>query len=289
MIFCQTIESLENHLLAFKNQSIAFVPTMGALHAGHLGLIKQAKKIADRVIVSIFVNPTQFSSIEEAQMYPQNLEADIHTLKYAAVDILFHPTSVEIYNHKIHPESLLEKEAIGLPSIFSESEGKNRPGHFEGVYQVLYRFFSIIKPNIVVFGQKDYQQSMLVKYLQKTAFQNIHIEIVPTVREEYGLALSSRNTKLSDEHQKKARVLYQSLQAIKSGLMNGESSAKILIQKAEAVLHQEPLVQKIISIEIRDSGSFIIKNTAQLGDIALISIMYSGVYLIDNLTLGEKK
>lgn len=289
MIFCQNIRDLEKHIASFGQDTIAFVPTMGALHDGHLTLIKHAKKLAKRVVVSIFVNPNQFTNPEDFQKYPRNIEQDIQALKFSGIDILFSPSTEEIYSTSWHPESLLKKEAIALPSLFFEGEGKSRPGHFEGVYQILYRLFSLIKPSIVVFGQKDFQQTLLVKHLIKIAFRKIQLEVVPTVREESGLALSSRNERLSLESRKKAKVLYQSLQAIKSAFMNGETSAKALITKAELVLKQEPLIQKINTLEIRNATTFESKKTVESDDIVLISVVFDGIHLIDNIILKKNK
>ncbi len=285
MIFCQSIRELEQHLSSFAGESMAFVPTMGYLHHGHLSLIKHAKKVAKRVIVSIFVNPSQFGNREDFEKYPRNIERDVQTLKFSNIDILFVPTEKELYNAEIHPESLLKKEAIALPNIFEESEGASRPGHFEGVYQVLYRLFSILHPTVVVFGEKDFQQTLLVKHLIKTAFRKISLEIVQLVREESGLAMSSRNERLSDAERKKAKVVYQALQAIKSAFMNGETKVSNLISKALTVLKQEPLVQKVDLLEIRDPRSFALKKTAESNDVLLIAVWFAGVRLIDMLKL----
>lgn len=287
MIFCQTIKELNQHLETFKGETVGFVPTMGAFHDGHLDLIKRAKKKSQKVVVSIFVNPTQFTNNKDFEMYPRTIEEDIKKLKFSSVDILFCPSVQEIYNSSISIESILKKEAISLPTLFSEGEGAFRPGHFEGVYMVLYRLFSIIRPNIVFFGEKDFQQTLLVKHLIKTTFRKIFLEVVPTVRLESGLAYSSRNTHLSSVGLKKSKVLFQSLQSIKSAFMNGEKKTISLIQKAEGVLKQELLVEKIEYIEIRDPQSFALKKEVEIGDIVLISVFFEGVRLIDNFVIGK--
>jgi len=174
-------------------KKVGFVPTMGALHPGHLALIKEAKKRVDIVVSSIFVNPKQFDKKEDLDKYPRQEEKDVELLKQAGCDIIYIPDEKDIYTstHKNIPLDIHHLEKV--------YEGEKRKGHFDGVVQVLYQLFDIVKPNIVLFGQKDYQQCLVVKSILKTYFKQIEMVICPTIRNKEGLALSSRNQRLSQK------------------------------------------------------------------------------------------
>lgn len=204
-----------NHSLTKYRQSLsnslAFVPTMGALHDGHLSLVEESKKTCENVIVSIFVNPLQFNNPDDLKKYPRMIQKDLELLKNVGVNAVFIPNYDTIYpsNQKFNIQ--LANNAV--ESVF---EGHFRPGHFNGVIQVLHRFFTLIEPNEVYFGQKDLQQCMVVKILVDEYFKNIKFNIVPTKREKSGLAMSSRNLRLSKEQLLIANQIYQSLIALKS-------------------------------------------------------------------------
>ncbi len=184
---------------------LALVPTMGALHAGHVSLLHLAKSHAQRVAVSIFVNPTQFGPREDYQKYPRPLDADLKKCEDAGVDLVFVPQASEMY-----PEGTPEI-GIDLPSLSSQLEGKHRPGHFKGVSQVVAKLFNIVRPDVAVFGQKDFQQLRILSAM--TSALNWPIEIVtgPTLRESDGLAMSSRNVYLSDEERQRALSISRAL------------------------------------------------------------------------------
>ena len=190
-----------NHVLGEKK--IAFVPTMGALHQGHISLVKEAKSLADEVVMSIFVNPTQFESVEDLAKYPRTLNADIQLAESAGVDFLWTPDVSEIY-----PDKYKLIDAGELGRIY---EGHSRAGHFDGVLTVVNRLFEIVKPDYAIFGEKDFQQLFLIREFSKRAHPEIEIVSARTIREISGLALSSRNVRLSSEQAKSALVISRAL------------------------------------------------------------------------------
>ena len=175
-----------------KRLTIGFVPTMGALHEGHLSLIRNAKQSADIVVVSIFVNPTQFNNSSDLDKYPRTFETDKKLLLNEGIDVLFFPTVDEIYPSP-------ETKTYNLDGLDAQMEGPNRPGHFNGVVQVVTRLFEIIKPHVAYFGEKDFQQLAIIRHMTAKLGYDIDIEGMSTIREESGLAMSSRNVRLSPE------------------------------------------------------------------------------------------
>ena len=191
-----------NNVLGEKK--IAFVPTMGALHQGHISLVQEAKSLADQVVMSIFVNPTQFESVEDLAKYPRTLNADIQLAQAAGVDLLWTPDVSEIY-----PDKYKLIDAGELGRIY---EGHSRAGHFDGVLTVVNRLFEIVKPDYAIFGEKDFQQLFLIKEFSKRAHPGIEIISGKTIREDSGLALSSRNVRLSPEEKNSALVISRALE-----------------------------------------------------------------------------
>ncbi|MFI3265745.1 MAG: pantoate--beta-alanine ligase [Rikenellaceae bacterium] len=190
--------------LAQQSAKVGFVPTMGALHAGHVSLVEQARKSCDTVVVSVFVNPTQFNDPKDLENYPRTLEADALLLEAAGADIVFAPTVDEIYpqtDNRIFDFGLIDKVL----------EGAMRPGHFNGVAQVVSRLFDIVKPNLAFFGEKDFQQLAIIRELVSQLELGIEIVGCPIIRAESGLALSSRNTLLKPEHLEIAPLIYKTL------------------------------------------------------------------------------
>jgi len=187
-----------------SEKKIAFVPTMGALHQGHLSLVKEAKSLADQVVMSIFVNPTQFESVEDLAKYPRTLNEDIQLAKAAGVDVLWTPDVSEIYPDKY---KLIDAGELGRMY-----EGHTRAGHFDGVLTVVNRLFEIVKPDYAIFGEKDFQQLFLIKEFSKRAHPEIEIISARTIRESSGLALSSRNKRLSPEEKISALVISRALE-----------------------------------------------------------------------------
>src|SRR3989337_842403 len=202
-------------------KTIGFVPTMGALHQGHLSLIEHAKKESDVVLVSIFVNPAQFGPKEDFNQYPRDMQRDTEKCSHAGTDILFTPSAPDIY-----PEGFRTYVSVeGLSDIMC---GQARPGHFRGVATVVLKLFNIVKPHKAFFGQKDFQQTVIIKRMVKDLNVNMDIVVLPTVREEDGLAMSSRNQYLGPEERKSATVLYRSLEEARLLFNKGERSAELL-------------------------------------------------------------
>ncbi|MBI3344007.1 MAG: pantoate--beta-alanine ligase [Gammaproteobacteria bacterium] len=215
----KTISALRAELAPWrvKGERIAFVPTMGNLHAGHLKLVEIAKKQAKRVVVSIFVNPLQFGQKEDFASYSRTFEEDSSILSENSVDVLFAPEPEEIY-----PESLATLTRVEVPGLSDILCGASRPGHFRGVAMVVNKLFNIVQPDLAVFGEKDYQQLLIIRRMVKDLAMPVEIVGVPTVREPDGLALSSRNGYLSAEERRQAPQLYQALCAVRYQLMKGK-------------------------------------------------------------------
>jgi len=210
MIINKTIKGIRKFVKKIKkeNRTIGFVPTMGSLHEGHLSLIRKAKKLTDIVIVSIFVNPTQFGTGEDYGKYPRDLKGDKIKAKKAGADVIFNPTISAMYPSNYC--TYVEVERLTLPLC-----GAHRPGHFKGVTTVVSKLFNIIQPDIAFFGQKDAQQAIIIKRMTKDLNWDIKIKILPTIREKNGLAMSSRNKYLSKKEREKASIIYKSLKKAK--------------------------------------------------------------------------
>jgi len=203
-------------LLRKEGNSIAFVPTMGALHEGHISLIKKAQKHADVVVASVFVNPSQFNEKSDLEKYPRTLQADAEKLNDAGCSLLFAPEISDIY-----PEGH-EAKTIDYQGLDEVMEGAKRPGHFDGVVEVVARLFDIVDPDVACFGEKDFQQLAIIKMLVEEHKYDIEVLGCPIIREENGLAMSSRNERLSKEHREKAAILSETLNEMKGlvDLMN---------------------------------------------------------------------
>ncbi len=275
----QEVQKFQEHIQE-EGFSLVFIPTMGALHAGHFSLFKRGKKYG-KVLVSIFVNPSQFTHSEDFEKYPRNIENDIQNLKFSQIDAVFIPSVLEVYP----PDICAEKINHALPPVFSVLEGSARPGHFDGVYTVLHRFFSAFTPDFVVFGQKDYQQTLLVQYLCQKEFPNISIDIAPIFRESNGLALSSRNERLSKKEREEAKILYETLSEIQFHFKNGEMDANKLTHNAVQKLLKHPVISAVHYCTIASANTLQTKEVAQSGDILLLSVTYAGIHLIDNMFL----
>src|SRR5690606_35440511 len=216
MIILRDLEEVQDLIREWKlsSKTIGFVPTMGALHKGHISLVENSKKENDRTIVSVFVNPTQFNNLEDLEKYPRTEQADASLLKEAGVDAVFFPT-VEV----IYPDGA-ESEKFNFQGLENQMEGKFRPGHFDGVGTVVKRFFEIIQPNKAYFGEKDFQQLRIIQQLIQNARLPIEIVPVPIKRAENGLALSSRNKRLTPEMLEEAPKIYQILNKAKDYLQS---------------------------------------------------------------------
>jgi len=219
-----------------QSQRIVFVPTMGSLHEGHLSLVRDAKTRGERVVVSIFVNPTQFGPSEDFAKYPRDLQRDRVRLENIGVDVLFHPTVAEIYpdGYQTH----IEVENLSLPLC-----GAVRPGHFRGVATVVAKLFNIVLPHIAIFGEKDFQQLQVVRRLVRDLSMDIEIVGHPIVREADGLAMSSRNAYLSVAERRAAVCLSRALCQAERRVRRGETSAAALLHVVAMEIGQEPLAQ----------------------------------------------
>jgi pantoate--beta-alanine ligase len=263
-----------------QNLSIGFVPTMGALHEGHLSLLSECKKQCDIAIVSIFVNPTQFNDKKDLDKYPRTIAKDIQALIAGSCDVLFYPEIDEIYPAK---EITRIYDLGALEKVF---EGAHRPGHFQGVCQVVDKLFSIVGPNRAFFGQKDYQQCMVIKRLIELtpAFSSIAVNIVSTMREESGLAMSSRNTLLSDAEKKDAETIYQSLLFIKETLKPGPVEA--VANEAAKQLQLKGFKPDYVGIADANTLRPVTEWDGKRPLVALIAAFVGNIRLIDNLVIA---
>lgn len=214
MIICPAAKTLRQHLENLPGR-VAFVPTMGALHAGHMALVAAARATADVVVASIFVNPTQFNEASDLASYPRTPEADAALLAAHGCDFLYQPEVADVYPQG--PSASLAHN-LDFGSLTERMEGANRPGHFDGVAQVVSRLLEIVRPDILVMGQKDYQQVAVIRSMLRQMSSPTELLVVPTVREADGLALSSRNRRLDADQRQVAPRIHQQLQAVAAGL-----------------------------------------------------------------------
>lgn len=257
-----------------KGETIGFVPTMGYLHEGHLSLVRLAKKRADRVVVSIFVNPLQFGPSEDYHVYPRDLERDFSLLEKEGVDVVFVPDEKEMYPSDYQTYVEVTRLTQGLCGAF-------RPGHFKGVTTVVLKLFNIVKPDFAVFGEKDYQQLKVIQQMVKDL--NLDVEIIPhpIVREEAGLAMSSRNTYLSEEERHSAVALYQSLKMAERIIHDGERDAERVKTLIRDYLEKFPH-NKVQYVEIVDPET-LEKVTEIKGPVLIALAVFVGkTRLIDN-------
>ncbi len=228
-------------------KKIGFVPTMGFLHQGHVSLIDKAKEENDVVVVSIFVNPTQFSPGEDFEKYPRDFLKDYFACEKAGVDYIFHPSVDEIYPAK-------NKSKVIVSEVSDTLEGKARPNHFTGVATVVAKLFNIVKPSVAYFGQKDAQQSVVIKQMTEDMNYDLKVSICPTVREDSGLAMSSRNSYLSDSERSEATGIYKALSEGKKLITkNNVSDANSIVGKIGEVLKSHSKNLEIEYIEITDN------------------------------------
>lgn len=259
-------------------RSVGFVPTMGALHQGHISLINKALEEGSEVVVSIFVNPTQFNEAADLDNYPRPIENDLKLLIAAGVHTLFLPDADEIYGNNYRSEQ------IDLKGLDESLEGAHRPGHFQGVANVVRRLFDIVQPDLAYFGQKDYQQTLVIKRVVELYHPQVNIRVMPIIREENGLAMSSRNVRLQPEAREQAGKIYGILNQLKvdAGKMELEhalSLAEERVEKMEAT--------RLDYLVVIDEASFeeAMSLQEERSYVALIALYYHGVRLIDNLYL----
>lgn len=279
MLIFDTAKELSRHVkqAALRGETIGFVPTMGALHAGHVSLIKQSRKETDLTVCSIFVNPTQFNDPKDFEKYPLTLDADLQKLKKAGCDIVFVPTVAEMY-----PQGLANNKPVDFGFLAETLEGEHRPGHFNGMAQIVEKLLRIVKPHVLFMGQKDYQQQLIVAQLIKQRKLKTRLVTCPTLREKDGLAMSSRNVRLDKKARKVAVEISKNLKKAKT---------EIRSQKSETV--QQKGLERLKSFKQIEVEYFEIRNASTLKPptrkaeklVALTAVKIGGVRLIDNMLL----
>ncbi|WP_425314339.1 pantoate--beta-alanine ligase [Psychrosphaera aestuarii] len=261
-------------------KTVAFVPTMGNLHEGHIELVTQAHQYADYVITSIFVNPMQFGKNEDLDAYPRTFEADCDKLKAVNNHVVFYPSVEDMY-----PSGLSAQTVVSVPNNEFEfcAEATQRPGHFDGVATVVTKLFNMVQPDTALFGQKDYQQVRLIQTMVKDLNLPIKIVPVPTVREKSGLAKSSRNGYLNDDQKATAAIIFQALTAVGETLQNGARNISEIQTFAIEMIELAGL--KPDYLEIRDAASFAPVNDKTTEAVILVAAFIGKARLIDNLVV----
>ena len=232
----QRMASVARKLRREEDKTIGLVPTMGALHEGHLSLVREARRMCDVVVVSVFVNPTQFGPSEDFERYPRDLTGDTTKLSDYNVDYIFAPHADEVY-----PKGFATY--VNVEGLSETMEGAARPGHFRGVATVLTVLFNTVRPDFSFFGQKDAQQTLVVRRLVRDLAFDIEVVVLPTIREQSGLALSSRNAYLTEEQRAAASVLYRALSQAKEVYMEGERNPKRMAEVVRSQVEAEPLAR----------------------------------------------
>lgn len=274
--------SVARKLRREENRTIGFVPTMGALHEGHLSLIHEARAMCDVVVVSVFVNPAQFSPAEDFNAYPRDLTRDAALLAEYNVDYVFAPTTAEIY-----PPGF--SSYVTVEGASNELEGASRPGHFRGVTTVVGILLNVVKPDFAFFGQKDAQQAVLIKRMVRDLAFNTEVVVLPIVREQSGLAMSSRNNYLSDEQRRAATVLNRALAQAGEAFEAGEHNGARLTELVRAAIEKEPLA-RIDYVSVNDAET--LEQLDKIDDrpaLLSLAVFVGKTRLIDNVVLGKTK
>ena len=263
------------HYIKKKGKTIGFVPTMGYFHEGHLSLFRRARKEADVVIVSLYVNPARFAPQEDFKKYPRNFKRDLELAQGEKVDYLFCPTDKEMYPQ---PFSTF----VSNESLSSVLEGKSRPAHFRGVLTILAKLFHLIEPDVAYFGQKDYQQALIIQKMIKELNFNLKIKVLPTVREKDGLAMSSRNLYLTPSERNRARTLFSALQQGRDMVSSGIRNSTEIFKKVKSCLRRTPGI-KLDYLEMVDPET--LEKIKEVHKRALLvgAIWVGKTRLIDNL------
>jgi len=279
MLIFTEIKSLQQKIKSLKNGvTIGFVPTMGALHEGHLSLVGKAKKENDIVIVSIFVNPTQFDNADDLTNYPKTIEKDLSLLKSFSCDIVFTPTPEEIYADDIQSQS------FDFDGLEFQMEGKFRAGHFNGVGTIVERLFKVVKPHKAYFGEKDFQQIQIIRKMVEKRKLTVQIVACPIHREKDGLAMSSRNMRLTKEQRAAAPFIYETIK--KAKIQFGTKNASEVVKWVENEFQNHPIL-RLEYVEIADEDTLLpveTKNPTKKYR-AFIAVFAGNVRLIDNISL----
>ncbi|MDH4120086.1 MAG: pantoate--beta-alanine ligase [Deltaproteobacteria bacterium] len=278
----KVLNTLEDWLSA-RDQlrgTLGFVPTMGALHPGHLSLVRRAMVENDRVAVSIFVNPTQFGPGEDFKRYPRPLQADLHQLAVRApADVVFVPRVEDIY-----PPGFASRVRVeGMGDVL---EGASRPGHFEGVATVVARLFTLVRPDRAYFGQKDGQQVAVIRRMAADLFPQVEIVTCPTLREKDGLAMSSRNQYLKPDELHAAPVLFRALELARTAFASGQREAQVLRQRMQHVVEAEPLA-RLDYVSVADPDTLAELDVVEGRAMASLAVRLGTTRLIDNILLED--
>ena len=269
-----TVEEIKQKRLEFSQRKIGFVPTMGALHEGHLALVKKCKSESELSIVSIFVNPTQFNDNKDLEKYPNTIEADLKSLEQMKVDIVFIPKFEDLYRNE-------QKLAVNIAEIEQKMEGSKRPGHFDGVIRVLSIFFNLIKPNYAYFGEKDFQQVLVVQQLINQHFPTISLIKCPTIRERNGLAKSSRNKLLSESAFNRSGEIYSTLKWIKENIT--AQSINSILDVGMRKLSERFEVEYL---ELRNENNLEETSNSLENSRLFVAVQIESIRLIDNIALN---
>ena len=264
-----------------ENKTVGFVPTMGALHAGHLSLVQDARQMCDVVIVSIFVNPAQFNEREDFQKYPRDLTADAALLSEYQVDYVFAPDKEEIYGENF-------STFVTVENLTDALEGASRPGHFRGVATVVTILFNTIRPDFAFFGQKDAQQVAIIKRLTQDLGFDTEIIVGKTMREESGLAMSSRNALLSGEEREKASVIYKALRAAKIAVKEGERNTAAVAGIVRSTIAGEPLAQLDYVAVVDNETLAPVEKIGENAVLIAVAARFGSVRLIDNTVINKR-
>ncbi|HKQ53582.1 MAG TPA: pantoate--beta-alanine ligase [Pyrinomonadaceae bacterium] len=278
----QRMSSVSRKVRREQDKTIGLVPTMGALHDGHLSLVREARRMCDVVVVSVFVNPTQFALGEDFEHYPRDLTKDTAVLTDYNVDYIFAPSIEEVY-----PKDFATYVTVG--GLSDQYEGASRPGHFRGVATVVTVLLNIVRPDFAFFGQKDAQQTLVVKRLVRDLAFETEVVVLPTVREESGLALSSRNSYLNEDERRAATVLYRALSRAREAYKAGERSGSRLAEVVRSTLDSEPLA-RLDYVSVTDADT--LEQLEKLDDRAVLVALAAHLgktRLIDNIVLNRKK
>ena len=257
---------------------VGLVPTMGYLHEGHLSLVRLARKENSLVVVSIFVNPTQFGPSEDLASYPRNMTRDLRLLEQEGTDLVFAPPAEEVYTRGF-------STWVDVEQVTEQLEGVSRPGHFRGVATVVAKLFNIVQPDNAYFGQKDAQQAVVIKKMAAELNMNLNIVLGPTIREKDGLALSSRNSYLNPEERQAATVLYKALTQAKNLWKQGETNADTIRREMRLLIQQEALAGEDY-VSISDASTLEELSIIDRPALASLAVRIGKTRLIDNLRLG---
>ena len=282
MIVVSDTAALAEHLTPLRDRAdtIAFVPTMGNLHEGHLALVDQARAAADAVVVSIFVNPMQFAAHEDLDTYPRTLDDDLSALREAGVDLVLTPSADDIY-----PDTSARHTVIHVPELGEALCGRDRPGHFDGVCTVVYKLFQLVGPDIAIFGEKDLQQLLIIKKMVADLSLPIDIQSGATQRAEDGLALSSRNQYLSASERALAPLLWQTLQRCGAALTaTPREPPASIIDAARVALEQAGF--KVDYLELRELSTLQLVDNVDQDCALFVAARLGDARLIDNIQLG---